>query len=74
MTIQKTATKAELEDAIADIWETAQNAEGSRAGMQDALDQIQDACAEVIPDVEERVTGEDEDPDDDADADDLDVV
>ena len=60
MTVQATAVKAELESAIADIWEVAQNAEGSRSGMQDALDQIQDLCSDVIPDVEERVTGIDD--------------
>ena len=54
-------TKAELEEAINDIWQIAQDADGSRSGMQDALDEIQEKCVEFCPDIEEQ----DEELDDD---------
>lgn len=62
-------TKDEFEGAVEQIWETANNADGSRAGLSEALDQIQDLCTEVLPDVVERVTGVDGDLDDDGIAD-----
>ena len=68
MTVQATAVKAELETAIEEIWQTANDAERSRSGMQDALDQIQELCSGAIPDVEDRVAGiEDDDEDDETD-------
>lgn len=56
-------TRSELEDAIVEIWETAQNAESSRAGMQMALDQIQEQCVEVVPNVDERARDFDDEED-----------
>lgn len=64
-----TGTKAELESAIEEIWETAQNADASRAALLEALDSIQELCVEAVPDVEDRVTGF-EDADGDGIADD----
>ncbi len=72
MTVQGTAVKAELETAIEDIWQAANDAEGSRSGMQDALDQIQELCSTVIPDVEERVIGVEEDDTEETDDDETD--
>ena len=62
-------TKDELEEALREIWTTANDAEGSRSGMQDALDQIQELCVSVVPDVEETDDDEDlleEDADDES--------
>ena len=72
MTVQGTAVKAELETAIEDIWQAANDAEGSRSGMQDALDQIQELCSTVIPDVEKRVIGVEEDDTEETDDDETD--
>ena len=44
-------TKAELEEAINDIWQTAQDSDGGRGSMQDALDEIQEKCVEVCPEI-----------------------
>ena len=57
----KEATKQELQDGIREIWETAQSADGSRGGMQDALDQIQELCSDLVPDVEDEDGDTDED-------------
>lgn len=46
-------TKADLEDAINEVWQIAQDADGSRSGMQDALDEIQEKCVEFCPEIEE---------------------
>jgi prefoldin subunit 5 len=57
-------TKDEIEEAVRDIWQTAQFADGSRSAMQDALDEIQEKCAEVVPDLEESSENEPIDDDD----------
>lgn len=46
-------TKDELETAISEIWQVAQDSDGSRPGMLDALDEIQNLCVGVIPDLDE---------------------
>ena len=54
--------KAEIEEAVRDVWQIAQDADGSRSGMSEALDAIQEKCVEVVPDIED-----DEDEDEDGD-------
>lgn len=49
-------SNAELKEAIVEIWDTAQNAGGSRGGMSDALDAIQELCSDVVPNVEQLAT------------------
>jgi hypothetical protein len=60
MAQQQTVTKKELEDTVNDIWQIAQDADGSRSGMQDALDEIQERCVEVCPEIEETDDGDDD--------------
>lgn len=55
-----------LEQLCVDVWSTLQDADGSRAGMQEAIDTAQDQIEQEIPDVaeqaeEESVTDESED-------------
>ncbi len=54
-------TAAELKGAIVEIWDAAENADGSRAGMGDALDSIQELCATVLPNVEELASPDTDD-------------
>jgi hypothetical protein len=54
-------TQAEFKEAIVEIWDVAQNADGSRAGMSDALDSIQDLCSNVVPNVEELASPDTDD-------------
>jgi hypothetical protein len=56
-------TQAEYKEAIVEIWDAAQNADGSRAGMSDALDSIQDLCSNVVPNVEELAAPDSDDDD-----------
>lgn len=58
-------TKAELEEAINDIWVIAQDTDGgSRVAMQESLDEIQARCVEVCPEIEDQDDTDDEDDDD----------
>ncbi len=52
MATAHTITKDELETAISDIWQVAQDSDGSRGGMTDALDEIQELCTGVMPELE----------------------
>lgn len=61
------ATNKELNDAIESIYAAESTADGSRLGMQDALDEIRQFCIEVRPDLDED---EDEDVDGDGISDD----
>ncbi len=57
-TKQQAATRADLEDTVREIWQTAQDADGSRGGMQDALDDIQTSCVNVFPDLDDETDEE----------------
>lgn len=47
-------TKSEIESAVVEVWQEAQTADSSRAGLLNCLDTIQELCSNVVPDVEER--------------------
>ena len=55
----------DLEQVLVDAWHEAQNADGSRGGMQEALDNIQGLIEAEIPDVEDREVSDPEDQDTD---------
>ena len=64
MASKPVVTKAELEETVNDIWQIAQEADGSRSGMQDALDEIQEKCVEVCPEIEDQDDEDNLDEDD----------
>jgi hypothetical protein len=57
------STATELKEAIVEIWDAAENADGSRAGMGEALDSIQELCTTVLPNVEELASPDTDDED-----------
>lgn len=63
------ATKNELVEAIESIYEAQESADGSRLGMQDALDEIRQFCIEAIPTLEEVESDDDGASDDEDEAD-----
>lgn len=52
------ATNNELKEAIENIYEVQEEADGSRLGMQDALDQIRQFCVETLPELDEDADGD----------------
>jgi len=42
-----------LEQLCVDVWSTLQDADGSRGGMQEAIDTAQDQIEQEIPDIAE---------------------
>jgi hypothetical protein len=60
-------TQTEFKDAIVEIWDAAENADGSRAGMGEALDSIQELCSNVVPNVEELASPDSDDGDEEID-------
>ncbi len=60
----KSASAAEKEDTIRDIYDHVQESGTTRAAMQEALDQIASLCTDALPDLGEEDTDE-EDADED---------
>ncbi len=56
----KSERVTELEQAIGDIWETAQNSDASRSAMLEAFDEIQSKCVEVVPSLDDQEEEEEE--------------
>ncbi|MGH9961350.1 MAG: hypothetical protein ACREBC_30195 [Pyrinomonadaceae bacterium] len=52
-----------LEQLCVDVWSTLQDADGSRGGMQEAIDTAQDQIEQEIPDVAEQAEEEESDAD-----------
>jgi len=52
-----------LEQLCVDVWSTLQDADGSRGGMQEAIDTAQEQIEQEIPDVAEQAEEEDADLD-----------
>ena len=53
-----------LEQLCVNVWSTLQDADGSRGGMQEAIDSAQDLIEQEIPDVAEQTEEADADGDD----------
>jgi hypothetical protein len=49
-----------LEQLCVDVWSTLQDADGSRGGMQEAIDSAQELIEQEIPDVAEQAEEESE--------------
>jgi hypothetical protein len=47
-----------LEQLCVDVWSTLQDADGSRGGMQEAIDTAQEQIEQEIPDVAEQAEEE----------------
>jgi hypothetical protein len=66
---QKRETAAEradrLEGALVEIWQTLENADGSRAAQQEAMDSAQELIEAEVPDVADQASEIDLDTDDD---------
>lgn len=64
------AKRQELQDALTQAWATAQDSDGSRSGMQNALDEIQENILDVLPNVESLADNSANDEEDEEDEDD----
>lgn len=48
----------ELEEGIRTIYQTAEDADGTRGGMAASLDEVQDTCIELVPEIEDDSDGD----------------
>lgn len=53
-----------FEECLVDVWSALQDADGSRGGLQEALDSAQDLIETEVPDVADRADTDDETSDD----------
>ena len=61
MSSESAAERSErLEQLCVDVWSTLQDADGSRGGMQEAIDTAQGQIEQEIPDVAEQAEEEDD--------------
>jgi hypothetical protein len=58
-----------FESTLVEIWQTLENADGSRAAQQEAMDSAQELIEAEVPDVAVQAADDDDDADD-GDADD----
>jgi hypothetical protein len=54
-----------LEGALVEIWQTLENADGSRAAQQEAMDSAQELIEAEVPDVADQASDIEPDTDDD---------
>ncbi len=64
MSSESAAERADrLEQMCVEIWSTLQDSDGSRGGMQEAIDRAQDQIEQELPDVAQQAEEEEIDAD-----------